>query len=97
MEKTRCTGSGPRTITTRLPCALRPLVGGHETAQPGRVEEHELREVEDEERRIVRLDAAQLLLELGRGRQVELAPEGDVHESVAVLGVQVKDLHRPGR
>ena len=92
--KTRCTGSGPRTMTTPAAGVACALVGGHETAQPGGVEEREAREIEHDDRGLVGLHSPQLVLNLGHRGEVQLSLQGHVHESVAVLGLYVEDLHR---
>ena len=93
MANTRCTASGPRTITTAGPVAG-ALVRRDDAAQAGRVEERQLGEVDHHRRRRIGLHPAELLLHLGDGGQVKLSHQGDVHESVPVLGLDLEDLHR---
>ena len=69
------------------------LVGGDETAEPGRIEERQTGEVEHHDGRLGLLDPPELVLHLGDRGQVKLALEGDVHESISVLGLYVEDLH----
>ena len=94
MENTRCTGSGPRTITTRRPALVAALVGRDQAAQARGIEEDQLGQIEHDRLWRARLHPVQLVLELRRAGQVELTPERNVHESVAVLGSDVEDLHR---
>src|SRR5215208_3448988 len=75
------------------PAVFGALVGGDEAAQPGGVEERQAREVEDHHRRLALLNTPQLVLHLGDGGEVKLSLQGHVHESVAVLGLYVEDLH----
>ena len=56
-----------------------------------------LGQVDHDRLRVARLHPVELVLELGRAGEVEFPPERHVHESVAVLGSDVEDLHWAGR
>src|SRR4051812_10115816 len=64
------------------------LVGADQGAQPGRVHEGQAAQVDDQYRRLVRLQIAQGLLQDGRAGYVQLAPQGQAGLSVRVLRVE---------
>jgi hypothetical protein len=71
------------------------LDAADEDAERGRVDERRLREVDDDVLRAVRDHLEQLLLELGRGVEVDLAAERDHVGRVVDLLCLYVEVHRP--
>src|SRR4051794_8643699 len=76
------------------PVVASALVRPHHAPEPGGVEERELGEVENEDTGVRLLPAHELLIDLANRREIQLAPERDVYEAVALLGLHLEDRHR---